>query len=219
MKSYFYTTTIACALVLGLAHVIGSPMAKAQVQLDAIRNCLAKSNDKEKLACFDELGKANSSPDVSEDTANTSKVLQPTEPTEYRVVDATDVYVAPNKYTDKPIELRRMKCLHADKDEYRCIAPGGNALVVFAAGVEPATEKDAIETKCGEIKKILSRQCEKTIRLTPATNSEDIVSGYCKRTIIITQSIEVVPTKGRKGKRDVVENYPPDWKVALGKGK
>ena len=28
MKSYFYTTTIACALVIGLAHVIGSPMGQ-----------------------------------------------------------------------------------------------------------------------------------------------------------------------------------------------
>jgi hypothetical protein len=137
----------------------------------------------------------------------------------YRVVDPADVYVAPNKYMDKPIELRNMKCLHADKDEYRCLAPGDNALVVFAAAVEPAAEKEAIETKCGEIKNILSPQCAKTIRFTPAENSDDIVSGYRKRTIILTRSIEVVPvTKRVRYKRNVVESYPPHWKAALDKG-
>src|SRR5436190_23178118 len=62
-------------------------------------------------------------------------------PTNYRVVDPSDVYVSPNKYKDKPIELRDMRCLHADEDEYRCIAPGGTTLVVFSSAVEPEGEK------------------------------------------------------------------------------
>jgi hypothetical protein len=115
-----------------------------------------------------------------------------------------------------------VKCLYADKDEYRCLAPGSNPLIVFAAAVEPEPEKEAIETKCGEIKKLLTPQCSKTIRFMPAENSQDTVSGYTKRTILLTRSIEVVPVtasrRSRRGKRDVTENYPTAWKAAISEG-
>jgi hypothetical protein len=155
--------------------VIGSPVAKAQVPDDAIRNCAAKSNDKERLACFDESAKTVGSSDAPEDTANTSKVLQPTKPTEYRVADADDIFVAPNKYVDKPIELRRIRCLHADKDECRCIAPGSTFLIVFAAAVEPAAEKEAVENEVWRDQKAT---------ITPVHKDDSVharkdLSGYC----------------------------------------
>lgn len=76
------------------------------------------TQERERLACFDEFAKLAGSPDEKEETANTSKVIQPSQPHEYRVVDPADLYVAPSKYTDKAIEVRGMQCFHADKDEY-----------------------------------------------------------------------------------------------------
>jgi hypothetical protein len=113
---------------------------------------------------------------------------------EFRAVDPDDVFVAPNKYQGKPIELRRMRCFHADKDEYRCTSSNGTMLLVLARGVTPQEEKDLIEERCGEIKKITTPACLKTIRLTPVVHEEDTISGYLKRTIIGAASIEVSPS-------------------------
>lgn len=122
-------------------------------------------------------------------------------PTTYKVVDADDVFVAPAKYQDKPIEIRRVRCFHADKAEYRCIGTGSLTVTIFASSIRPQAEREAIEEDCGEIRKMLSSpKCLKTIRFVPAKHSEDLVSGMQKRMVVITPEIEVsaVAAKGRR---------------------
>jgi hypothetical protein len=89
------------------------------------------------------------------------------------------------------------------RDEYRCVT--GKSVAIFAVAVEPPSAREAIENNCGEIKKLTSPQCKKTIRLTPQEHQHDVLSGYQTRVLILAKSIEVVPaapvtTKG-KGKR------------------
>jgi hypothetical protein len=121
---------------------------------------------------------------------------------EHRVIDAADLRMAPSKYLDKPIELRRMYCYYADDEDYRCVA-SDSTLAVFAPAIESEAEKSALEANCGEMKKITSPACTKTIRLVPASNVQDHISGYMLRTVIRTETIEIVPatTKARKAAR------------------
>jgi hypothetical protein len=109
-----------------------------------------------------------------------------------RVVDALDLQVAPNKYKNKGIEVRGVRCFHADEKEYRCIHPGAN-LMIMGVDIEPASAKSSLEENCGEIKKVLtSPKCRYNIRLYPVLVEEDEVGGGDKRTVIGTKMLEIV---------------------------
>src|SRR4029077_18568858 len=125
--------------------------AKAQT----LRQCEAKTDEKERLSFFEKLAKKNETtlPSEKEETTNTPKTIEPKKSAEYRVVDPSDIFVAYSKYLGKPIEVRKVRCYYADKDDYRCIAIGDSTVVFFAEDIEPATAREAIENDCSEIKK------------------------------------------------------------------
>lgn len=187
---------------LFLATVIAFSGVCVAAKAETLRQCQAKTDEKERLACFEKLAK-QSEPSEQEETTSTPKVIEPK--SSDRVVDPSDIYVAYNKYVGKPIEVRGVNCYYADKDDYRCIAIGGNAVVFFADDIEPAMAREAIENDCGEVKKAFaSSACKRTIRLTAANISDDVISGYKTRISVHTSSLEVIeaaPGKTKTRKR------------------
>jgi hypothetical protein len=184
-------------IVLSFVLIAGTPLgafaqSSAPIAQD-LSSCMSKAGDQERLACFDALSKSKAAilPEADR-TANTKEVLA--DKKEFKVVDAEDVYVSPGKYIGRPIELRRVHCFHADKDDYRCIASGQAAVLIEAPTIEPSIEKSAIEENCGEIKKVSSARCVRTIRLVPISHAQDMVSFGVQRTGITAASIEVVTT-------------------------
>jgi hypothetical protein len=143
-------------------------------------------------------------PSEQEEMANTSKTIEPKKSAEYRVVDSSDIFVAYSKYVGQPIEVRDVRCYYADKDDYRCISIGGSTVAFFAQDIEPATAREAIENDCGEMKKVMTSACKRTIRLTAENISDDLISGYQKRVGVRSSSLEVVeaaPVTRRTKKR------------------
>lgn len=186
----------------GLLFVASHSAAGAQEAVAGIRMCAEKIDDEARLACFDTLADAWSKSDASsEKTTSTTEISKPADPLVYRVSDPDDMFVAPRKYIGKPVELRRMSCFHADVKEYRCISNGDLPLVVFTADITPASEKAAIEADCGEIKKVSSSNCRKTLRFVPGHIDEDTLSGNNKRAIVLARSIEIIPTPPPQKKR------------------
>lgn len=175
---------------LFIATVIAFSGVCVAAKAQTLRQCEAKTDEKERLACFDKLAK-QSEPTEQQETSNTPKKIEPPSG-EYRVVDPGDIFVAYGKYLGKPIEVRNVRCYYADKDDYRCIATGDNPVVFFAEDIEPATAREAIENDCGEVKKVVTPACKRNIRLTAENISDDLISGYQKRVDVRSSSLEVI---------------------------
>ncbi|KLK92854.1 hypothetical protein AA309_12065 [Microvirga vignae] len=109
-----------------------------------------------------------------------------------KVVDAMDLQISPNKYKQKGIEVRGVRCYHADEDEYRCTHTSAD-IMIMGLNIEPASAKSALEESCGEIRKVFSSpKCRFTIRLYPSLIDQDEISGGQKRTVIGAETIEIV---------------------------
>lgn len=191
-------------MMVGLA-LLGLFGPAAAQDAGALLTCPGKKDDRERLACFDAAMKATMPPAAEQPATTPTKeiVAAPANAataTVYKVVDPEDVYVAPNKYEGRGVELRRMRCFHADKNEYRCVAPGAVTLAVFAPTISPDDEREKVEADCGEIKKMAtSPKCEKTIRFVPAKNVEDLVNGYRKRVVVVAPVMELsTASRGRR---------------------
>lgn len=122
-------------------------------------------------------------------------------PLEYKVVDADDLYVSPNKFRGRGVELRGMACFHADQSDYRCIAPRGVTLAIFAKEVSPPDARSKLEDDCGQIKKAATAACRRTIRFVANEFDADTVSGYQNRIVFRPTNIEVVAQAKDKRKR------------------
>lgn len=122
-------------------------------------------------------------------------------PLEYKVADAEDLYVSPNKFKGKGVELRGMACFHADKGDYRCIARGGTTLAVFAKDVAPSDARAKLEDDCGQIKKASTGACRRNIRFVASEFDSDTVSGYQKRVVFTPAVIEFVTQSPSSKKR------------------
>ena len=179
----------------------------AAQEASARQMCLKKADDRERLACFDAAMRSSAPVVTAEPPASSTKeiVAAPANataaPTVFKAVDAEDVYVSPGKYEGRGIEPKRMRCFHADKDEYRCVASGAVTLALFAPSIRPEKERENIENDCGEIKKMAtSPKCEKTVRLIPLKHGEDITTGYRKRVLVVAPYYEIAsaPARGRR---------------------
>lgn len=119
-----------------------------------------------------------------------------------RVVAAVDMELSPRKWMGQYVEMKNMRCMHADEGEYRCIEAGGDGAVIFAEAVKPSERQTYIERECGTFAEMVRDKCRFTLRFTPEKYDQDIVSGYEKRTIIMAQEIEAIspdtPTKKRR---------------------
>jgi hypothetical protein len=182
--------------VVAMAAILAASPTMAEMAPN-IAACASKKDERERLACFDAATKGTSEDTTrDQDNTKTKDIIKPATG-DYKVVAAEDLSIAPGKYDGKPIEMRKMRCFHADKDEYRCIGSGiGPALMIIAPLVSPEPAKAQIEDKCGELRKVLtSTLCQKTIRFTPAAHDSDTISGYQNRTIVVTREIEIVGAK------------------------
>jgi hypothetical protein len=191
-------------LGLVLAASFGSPAGATEP--DALRRgievCSQERDTDVRLKCFDLIAQIVKDGESQADkTAKTSDVLKPATPTEYRRVDSDDIHVAPRKFQGKGVELAGARCYHADLDEYRCLGAGSLPVIVFAPAITPSDAKAQIENDCGEVKKMAtSAKCRKVIRFVPLKISQDDIGGAQKRSVILAETIEIVPAPAR-GKR------------------
>lgn len=179
-------------IITGLFIVVSPSNAQPAPDVSA---CAAKKDDRDRLACFDTATKAAEKAVSGPESTKTKDIIKPATPSDYKVVATEDLSVAPGKYDGKQIEMRRMRCFHADKDEYRCTGGGGPSLMIMTPRITPEAARAQIEDKCGELKNMTSPLCQKTIRFTPAAHDSDTISGYQNRTIVVTREIEIVDTK------------------------
>ncbi|MBV5347973.1 hypothetical protein [Lamprocystis purpurea] len=171
---------------------------------DNIANSLAKSSATKEEAKLppDSTTRSDDTGQDDEASTRTADIIKPSPEIEFKVVDSEDMYVAPDKYTNRGVEMRNVQCFHADKDEYRCLATSsGMPLVLMSPEITPSAEKTAIEEKCGEIKKVSTQQCRKNVHFIPLGNTEDIIGGYQKRVVILTKAIEIIPAPIKKKKK------------------
>jgi hypothetical protein len=115
-----------------------------------------------------------------------------------RVVAGADMQLAPRKWLGQPVEMRRMRCLHADKDEFRCITSDSSTLIIFAEAVSPPTMQDFVERSCGTFEEMLNPTCRFTLRFTAEQHGEDTISGYQKRTVIRAATVEAIREPARR---------------------
>lgn len=125
------------------------------------------------------------------EVAPLTKVQTATEP-KPRVVAGVDMQLAPRKWMGQPVEMRRMRCLHADKDEYRCITSDSSTLIIFAEAIKPAAMQDFMERSCGTFEEMMKPTCRFTLRFTASEHGSDTISGYQKRTVIRAATVEAI---------------------------
>lgn len=112
---------------------------------------------------------------------------------EFKVVDVYDIEVNPSRYKGKAVELRNMRCYHADDEDYRCISSGGATVMVGSTAVTPEAADTDLQDQCAEIRKVAtSPRCRKTIRFTVRDYDSDTISGNKSRTVIKADSIELL---------------------------
>ena len=200
MRTFIIALALFCFSAATYAHDTG-----------ALLSCSTETDDERRLACFDATMKMLVTPQTSsvaviteEPTTSTKEIVaapistEPTTSDSFKLIDPNDLYVSPAQYESKPIEMRRMRCLHAYKKEYRCIAPGALALMIISPEIRSTNERKAIEKDCTEVIKMVSApQCEKTLRFIPQKNDEGLVNGKRKRVVVVTSYIEVVPKPSR----------------------
>lgn len=190
-----------------IATILTATSVKAQFLSD-FTACAAKKDNTERLTCFDAAAKAASgdkdlfdyskvNPAITGESTKTSDAIKPSKPNEYKVVDAADLFVSPGKFEGKAIEVRNVRCFHADKQDYRCLSLTSHVMV-NSLDISPASAKQDLEDQCGEIAKVsISKKCLKTIRFTPLTHEEDTLSGFQKRVVVATPVIEIISSKAK----------------------
>lgn len=189
--------------LLLLSSMFIASAAVGQSSDDAVRKCAAMTDDQDRLSCFDNLTKDRPGGGATDTKTTIVQTPPPLPASEYRVVDPSDLYITPGKYIGKPIELRRVYCLYADEDDYRCTTDGTNVMIT-AEEVTPPVHQQIMQKDCQSMKQFSTSKCIRTIRLIPTETSSDVVSNYQRRKIIVTTAIEVVPrTAARKKKRQL----------------
>lgn len=191
-------TQLICAALAACLPASWPAMAQ---DASAISWCSTITVDADRLACFDRLAKEEVPQKPATGTSDNLPVPKPaikpagTEQSAlYRSIDTDDLYASPSKYEGKNIQIDKVRCYHADKDEYRCSGQGVAALVIFSVSISPESERLSLENECGEIKKMASSpKCLKTIKFVPFGSTEDIISGYRKRLVVLTKQIEMAP--------------------------
>lgn len=172
--------------VLAALAVAVTPPAMAE-------DCKAIKDSAARLACFDkaagETPAAQAAPAPAPAAQKDAPVAPAPEPPAktFKVVDVADLYVGPNKYAGRDIEVRNLKCYFADKDDYRCIAPGAVHVAIFSKTVEPALARQWMEDKCDQIRTaVTSSRCTFHLRFTYSADDfeNDVVSGMQQRVVI-----------------------------------
>ncbi len=196
-------------------HLLLFALLAASTPLRADEVCRSIKDSVARLACYDGLdakasaatkatpsagadGSASSKVDAGETNAPTKEVVaaKPSDPV--KRIDADDLAIAPNKYVGKYVELTKAQCYYADKDEYRCLGNSSSViLMLVGAAITPAIEKQRLEDDCGEIKRMATPTCRRTIRIRPENFDHDTVS-MRDRTVVSSQTFEVLMPESRR---------------------
>jgi hypothetical protein len=101
---------------------------------------------------------------------------------------------APAKYSGKLVEMRRMRCFFAEKNDYRCtVSTLDAAVIIVAPTIAPPQSRAVVEQLCGDVRNAaVLPACQRTIRFTPGGYGEDKVQGLAKRVVVTSPSIEVL---------------------------
>jgi len=111
----------------------------------------------------------------------------------YKLVNASDVAVAPGRYVDTDIELRGMRCFYAQPGEFRCFG-GSPALTVFLRRLMIDEAQKTIEERCGTIRNAEHHPgCVVAIRFRYSKGDigQDRVAFYMPRTTIEADTAEI----------------------------
>lgn len=185
---------VAAALMGSVAHA-----DPAQPDWTA---CLVGSSDAQRLKCYDELaaktGQSHGGTAPLPPIPSTREVVSAGRGGPPQAVEAGDLYVAPNKYKGKTVELRDARCFHADLNDYRCVAQDGQTVLIAAPTIAPDAAREQIERDCGQIKKILTPPCRKTVRFTPSSFDMEDMNAFAKKLTITASSIEVAERRERR---------------------
>jgi hypothetical protein len=117
----------------------------------------------------------------------------PSQPSPARLIDADDLQVAPRRFLNQLIELRDMRCLNADVDEFRCVSANTSGLMLLTTTITPKDVRERIEKSCATLREVMTPQCRFTVRLKPETLKQDMMDGMQRRTVVLTKEIEAVP--------------------------
>jgi hypothetical protein len=119
----------------------------------------------------------------------------PAEPTGATLVPAEEMVRTPAKFRGKYVEMRRMRCFYAEKDDFRCtVTTLDAAVIVVAPSVRPAAARRTIEQACADMRAAaVSPACQVTIRFTPAGVGEDRVGGLARRAVVAAPEVEIAP--------------------------
>lgn len=183
------------ALILGVlvwGVAIGSAAA------EGFADCVGRSPDAERLKCFDAAAQGGSSRAEDPKTPTTKEIVatKPSDPPQ--VVDPSDLFVSPRKFKGKAIELRNARCFHADANDYRCLAPGASVVLIGAPSISPDEAQAQIEKDCGQIRKIQTAACRKTLRFVVREVDDDQVNAMTRRVTVVAPVIEIVAAAGKK---------------------
>jgi hypothetical protein len=122
----------------------------------------------------------------------------------YKVVDPRELGIGSKKYMGKNLEVHNFHCYYADVKDYPCIFPGV-FVAIFTKNIDPANLRTKVEDDCDNFEKAFSTsKCSFTIRFSYDEDdvTEDVVSGYQKRTVIGLSDVELIqPAAGGNNNR------------------
>ena len=154
----------------------------------AVEDCSKLADKTLRLDCYDRMSKSQDAATPTDQDASSNDHLFG----DFDLTDPADVWVAPNKYKGRGIELREVQCFYADVGDYRCIAPNdGSPLLVVTRSVVPQSAKNKLEKDCGMVKTLDSPKCTRTIHVTPILAQDDNPTALVHRVIIGAESIEM----------------------------
>jgi hypothetical protein len=179
-------------LLLASMMALAAASAPVAAQTPAVEACKAITTDAARLRCFDEVFREVKP--VADTPGVTTREALATAPTTFRVVDPLDFVVAPRKFLNTGVQLRRVQCFHADADDFRCFTTTGDTVTIFAKAIKPATEQALIEERCGSARTaVQSPSCRRSIRFVPTFAEKEQLNALADRLVVRAESVEVIP--------------------------
>lgn len=109
----------------------------------------------------------------------------------FKLVSPTDVKNTPTKWMERDIEFTSINVYWVEDDDVRILT--GTTLTLFAKKVI-GSESDIkfLKNNCETANESSSRKCKAKVRFSYSEHSEDMPSGIRKRTVIISDDVELI---------------------------
>lgn len=187
------------SIALSIALMSGS--SQAQDVWRDLRACSSQENNDLRLKCFDEVAKALPGNTAEQPPAgvSTRDVIAPQPVRSFQAVEPLDFIVAPNKFMDRGVEIKRARCFHADKNEFRCFTSSPGIITVFTPMLKPVSAQEQVENECGQVRTASSSpRCQFAIRFVPVAAETEPLNAFQKRLVVVTKEIELLPSPSRR---------------------